>query len=305
MPDDDRERAALIALLRQAQAGWPQIASDVLERGSAVELLEEALGARDALFPGPAGKPEEAISEAAEDLRTWDAAGLGVHTVVDESYPPQLREIRELPVVFTRGQPADDTRAIAVVGTRTASGRGLRIAGTLAGELARRNVTIVSGLAAGIDTAAHQAALAAGGRTVAVIGTGIQRYYPSANRALQDRIASDGLVISQFWPEAPPRKQHFPMRNAVMSGYAAATVVIEAGERSGARNQARLAIQHGRPVVLLGNLLVHEWAQRLAGRPGVTVADGPGNLLGVVDKLLEQRVAELSPEEGVAEFAIT
>src|ERR1700744_4410475 len=100
-----------------------------------------------------------------------------------------------------------------------------------------RHVTVVSGLARGIDTAAHRAALDAGGRTVAVIGTGIGRVYPAENRGLQNEIADRGLLISQFWPDAPPQKHTFLMRNATMSGYGLATVVVEAGEHSGARAQ--------------------------------------------------------------------
>ncbi|HEY8474366.1 MAG TPA: DNA-processing protein DprA [Natronosporangium sp.] len=276
----------------------------MLERGSAAALLAEQLVEHDALLPA-IDLPDQLIAEAAAQLAEWEAAGFGVHTVLDDSYPPQLREIRELPpVIFTRGRLVDDTRAIAVVGSRKASDRGLRIARVVAETLAKQSITVVSGLAVGIDTAAHEAALRAGGRTVAVIGTGIRRYYPAANRELQQRIAFEGLVVSQFWPDAPPRRQHFPMRNAVMSGYAAATVVVEAGEHSGARTQARLAVQHGRPVVLLSDLLNHEWAQTLAAKPGVTVAAGPDELFAVIDELLRQRAAELSPTEGVADLVI-
>lgn len=153
------------------------------------------------------------------------------------------------------------------------------------GGLADRGVPVISGLAAGIDTAAHTAALAAGGRTVAVIGTGIDRAYPSQNRALQEKIAGDGLVISQFLPGSPPTRTSFPMRNAVMSGYALATVVIEAAYVSGARMQARLALQHGRHVFLMRALLEHDWARGYAGRPGVTVVDGAGDVLAGVQRL--------------------
>jgi DNA processing protein len=302
--DEIMERAAIIALLRRAETGWPRIACDVLERGSAMAVLDEQVTERDTLFSAN-GSVQQLLSEAAGLLRDWETAGFHVHTIVDDSYPSQLREIRELPpVVFTRGRMADDTRAIAVVGTRKASERGLSTATTVADILARRGITVVSGLAAGVDTAAHRAALAAGGRTVAVIGTGIRRYYPVANRGLQERIATAGLVVSQFWPDAPPRKQQFPMRNAVMSGYAAATVVVEAGERSGARSQARLALQHGRPVVLLRDVLANEWARAFAERPGVTVVAQPDELSAVVDHILQQRAAELAPWEGVADLAI-
>jgi DNA processing protein len=186
------------------------------------------------------------------------------------------------------------------VGSRSASEVGLRVASTIGSELVRRSVTVVSGLAAGIDTAVHEATLSAGGRTVAVIGTGIQQFYPRANQALQRRIGEHGLVLSQFWPEAPPAKHQFPMRNAVMSGYCAATVVVEAGEHSGARIQARLALQHGRQVILRADLLALPWAKSLTDRPGVHVVRGADELLGVVDAVLSQREMQMSSKEGLA-----
>jgi DNA processing protein len=144
--DDLRERAAVIALLRRAGSGWPMIACDVLERGSAVALLDEAVGDRDTLFPQPA-QVHDLIEEAAARMHRWESAGLGVHTVIDQSYPSQLREIRELPpVVFTRGRLTDDARAVAVVGTRRASEHGLAIAAEVASALAHRGITVVSGL---------------------------------------------------------------------------------------------------------------------------------------------------------------
>lgn len=301
---EDRERAALIALLRHTDLPWSRIACDVLEQGSAVALLDRTVAGHDTLLPQPE-RAEAMIREAAELMEQWDAIDLELHTLLDDSYPPQLREIRELPpLVFTRGQLQDDRRAVAVVGSRKATARGLAIARTVAEHLAHRQVTVVSGLAAGIDTAAHTAALTAGGRTVAVIGTGITRYYPGENQRLQDQIATHGLVLSQFWPDTPPRKPNFLMRNAVMSGYAAATLVIEAGEHSGARNQARMALQHGRPVVLLRDLLVHDWARTLADRPGVTVVGSPSELFDAVEEILARRAAELAPWEGAPDLAV-
>jgi DNA processing protein len=153
-------------------------------------------------------------------------------------------------------------------------------------------VTVVSGLAEGIDTAAHRAALDHGGRTVAVIGTGLRNVYPASNRPLQDRIGREHLVLSQFWPDASPTKTSFPMRNAVMSGYAAATVVIEAGWKSGARMQARLALEHGRPVFLHESLLGHDWAQDYERRGAVVVSSADDvlkelhEMLAVADELV-------------------
>jgi DNA processing protein len=192
-------------------------------------------------------------------------------------------------VLFARGELLAEDPAVSVVGSRKASPEGLRIADGVARALAQRGLTVLSGLAAGVDAAAHRAALAAGGRTVAVVGTGINGYYPKENRALQDEIADKGLVLSQFWPDAPPRAQHFPMRNATMSGYGLATIVVEAGETSGARIQARVAVEHGRPV-LLTDLVVdrNDWAKALLGRPGVHVVSGVRDVLALVDGLLSE-----------------
>ncbi|MER7207064.1 MULTISPECIES: DNA-processing protein DprA [Streptosporangium] len=281
-----RERAALVALLQRPGAKWQDIALDVLEVGSAVTVLERGLRLQETLFP-EADPVTSALAQAATSLAGWESAGIGVHACFDHDYPSQLRGIHQMPpLLFSRGVPAEDRRAIAVVGTRQASEQGLRIASVVARELALNKVTVVSGLARGIDTAAHTAALEAGGRTVAVIGTGVNRFYPNENQALQRRIAVEGAVLSQFWPDAPPSKQSFPMRNAVMSGYAAATVVVEAPWKSGARIQARLALEHGRPVVMPDRLLEHDWAREYSQRPGVHVVSGLGELLSVVEQVI-------------------
>ncbi|MFF0247661.1 DNA-processing protein DprA [Streptosporangium sandarakinum] len=293
-----RERAALVALLQRPGARWQDVALEVLEAGGAVTVLESRLRLQETLFP--ASDPvEAAIADAVRTLEAWMAAGIGVHACFDPDYPDQLRSVHQVPpLLFSRGALLDDRRAIAVVGTRRASEEGLRIAATVATELALNGVTVVSGLAKGIDTAAHTAALKARGRTVAVIGTGINRFYPSENRALQELIAGEGTVISQFWPDAPPSKQSFPMRNAVMSGYAAATVVVEAPWKSGARIQARLALEHGRPVVMPDRLLEHDWAREYAQKPGVHVVSSLSQLLSVVEHVISDLHAgpEMLPE---------
>lgn len=137
-------------------------------------------------------------------------------------------------------------------------------------------------------TAAHRAALDAGGRTVAFLGTGITRSYPASNRALQREIAERGLLLSQFYPEAPPTKQSFPMRNATMSGYGLATLVIEAGEHSGTRIQARVAGEHGRPVILTDRVVASTtWGKALAGRPGVYVVGSIAELAQAITDVRE------------------
>ena len=158
-------------------------------------------------------------------------------------------------------------------------------AGAIAEGLAGEGYVVVSGLAAGIDTAAHRAALEMGARTVAVIGTGLRDAYPPENAALQRRIAASGAVVSQFWPETAPARASFPMRNAVMSGFARGTVVVEASHRSGARLQTRLALAHGRPVFLLAPLLAQTWARELAQRPGVHVVTEAAEITAAIERL--------------------
>jgi DNA processing protein len=146
-------------------------------------------------------------------------------------------------------------------------------------------------LALGIDAAAHEAALDAGGRTVAVLGTGINRVYPPANRDLAVRILERGAQVSQFWPDAPPTRVTFPMRNVVTSGMALGTVVVEASGTSGARLQARLCLEHGKRLFLLRSLVMHEeWARRYAERPGSTVIDSVDEVVEVVDEFLDPPV---------------
>ena len=293
------EKAALVALLRRPGARWHDITSEVLDRGSAVHVLRSQLVDPGALFP--AGNVDHEIQAGVDEILSWEAAGIDVHAFFEPSYPAQLRDIHQLPpLLFTRGVLGDDRRAVAVVGTRNASDRGLGIARTVAQTLAQSNITVVSGLAAGIDTAAHTAALEAGGRTVAVLGTGIERSYPAANKLLQERMGREGLLISQFWPDGPPTKKTFLMRNAVTSGYSLATVVIEAAWRSGARSQARLALQHGRSVVMPRELLEHDWARDYAERPGVHVVDSPDSLLAVVDQLVNEATSGLDDLQKLA-----
>jgi DNA processing protein len=144
---------------------------------------------------------------------------------------------------------------VSIVGSRKASQEGLRRARKLARGLVEEEVVIVSGLAHGIDAAAHRGAMDAGGRTIAVLGTGIDRYYPPAHRLLQQEIATRHLVVSQFEPGAPPRRHSFPRRNRTMALVSDATVIIEAGERSGSHHQGWEALRLARPLFLLHSIL--------------------------------------------------
>lgn len=288
--DSRAERAALLALLRGLKRGWGEIANAVEEAGSATVVLRQQLlhGQGDLLAGDPEDEINARIDAAAADIDSWASEGMALVTLLDAEYPEQLRTIHQRPpFLLFRGRPdPQDAAGVAVVGTRHPSDKGVRRAHEIAAGLASRGVTVISGLAEGIDTAAHRGALEAAGRTVAVIGTGLRRAFPTQNAELQARLGRDHLVLSQFWPDSPPTQQSFPMRNAVMSGYAAATVVVEAAARSGAKMQAHLALEHGRPVFLLDSLLEHEWAQEYAARPGTTVVTGPDEVLAALDEVL-------------------
>ena len=168
----------------------------------------------------------------------------------DPDYPPLLRAI-ELPppFLFVRGELGrEDGLAVAIVGSRRGTPYGLRMAERLAADLGARGVTVVSGLARGVDTAAHRGALGAGGRTLAVLGSGVDVVYPPENRRLTTEVAESGAVISQFPMGTAPLPHHFPARNRVIAGLTLGTVVVEAAERSGALITARLAGELGREV---------------------------------------------------------
>lgn len=271
------EHAALVALLRRSPNAW-RLHGELIEMsGSALAVLEQERGllARSELDP--------VLSE----IDAWERDGLSLVTVLDDGYPDNLRAAHDHPpLIFVLGelQPVDG-QAIAVIGARAATRTGAELAADVARHLIANGYTVVSGLAAGIDTAAHTAALASHGRTVAVIGTGVRCAYPPQNAGLQQQIADRGAVVSRFWPDASPTRQSFPMRNAVMSGLALATVIIEASHTSGARIQARQALAHGRPVFLHAEVTRQRWAQELAARPGVHRFSVPDEITAMVTRL--------------------
>lgn len=285
IPGRAEEHAALVALLQARPGGlsWAEITAELLEAGSAVRVWERYVPPALILLPG-----EISPASSVGDINAWKAAGYRLVSVLDEEYPARLRGVHQAPpAIFTQGAVLADDPAVSVVGSREASPTGLAMAADIARALIARKMTVISGLARGIDTAAHRAALDAGGRTVAVIATGLGKTYPPENRGLQREIANRGLVLSQFWPDAPPQKHTFLMRNATMSGYGLATVVVEAGETSGARAQARMAVEHGRQVILTDQVVArNQWAQALVGRPGVHVAGSVAAVTEVVDQVV-------------------
>lgn len=225
----------------------------------------------------------EVAREARKRLERFGVPQFGIRLPAMIDYPSQLRDAQSpIELLYYRGEwELVESPLVAVVGTRTASPGGLRRAADIATCLVADGWTIVSGLAAGIDTAAHQAAIAAGGCTIAVLGTPLSVPYPSENTALLERIAREHLVLSQvpvlFYREAAHhrRKGYFVERNATMSALSAATVIVEAGETSGTVHQGRAALEQGRL------LLIHDscfrpnaaWPRELAERGAIRVKD--------------------------------
>jgi DNA processing protein len=261
---------SVIARQAQDSAGLDDLRQGVITEKSAAakrSLLILRKGLRD---------PAPFADRVAAELDAAAAAGARLVTVLDREYPSNLKLIPNLPpFLFCRGQlQDDDARSVAVVGTRNASDDGIRRAALMSRLLAEKCVTVVSGLARGIDTAAHRAALAAGARTIAVLGTGITRCYPAENTGLAEEITGSGVLVSQFWPTSPPSKYTFPRRNVVTSGISQGTVVIEASSTSGAKMQARLAIEHGKKVFLLRSLVTTQpWARDYVDKRGAIEVD--------------------------------
>lgn len=291
------ERSATVALLGRRGVKRRDVVNAILERddpGVSIEVLEQHLRDSDGLFH--TSRLSELLEHTNQQIAAWEDAGIGVHTCFDANYPQQLRDVREMPlVVFTRGSLAKDDRAVAVVGSRRVSDDGVRRTQSIARMLAHNGIAIVSGLAEGVDTAAHQTALDVGARTVAVIANGVDQCYPQSNVGLQADITKTGLVLSEYLPDMRAAKWHFLERNAVMSGYAGATIVVEAGERSGTRTQVQRALEHGRPVILLDNVLGVSWAKEAASRPSVQVATNLTELQDLVNEVL--RIRSLAADE--------
>lgn len=230
------------------------LAARVARGEDAVRPLAAALGllpsAVPALFGAAAAKARTATAAAA--LRR-----LTVLTPVDGRYPPQLAQIPDPPLALWVDGLADTclTPCVAIVGSRHATAAGLAIARTLARELAAAGLTVVSGLARGIDGAAHRGALEGAGRTVAVLGSGVDVVYPREHAPLAEAIRTAGAVISEFPPGTRPLAPHFPLRNRIISGLARAVVVIEASDKSGSLITARAALEQGRDVLAVpGNV---------------------------------------------------
>lgn len=227
----------LVAHFGDIASAWQAPASALREAGLSERWIENLLSVRgqvdlDAL------------------LNRYEQAGIRLLTWDDAAYPARLKTLDQAPpVLFLRGQlDTADFWAVAIVGTRRMTAYGRQVADELARTLARSGVTVVSGLARGVDTVAHQAALSAGGRTLAVLGCGVDVIYPPENRRLAEKICQQGAILSDYPPGTQPESANFPPRNRIIAGLSQAVVVVEAGATSGALITAEFAAEQGRDV---------------------------------------------------------
>ena len=228
---------ALIHHFGDLETAWKANPIDLAAAGLGSKVVERVIQARENV---DLEKVFEQIARQDIQILTWN----------DESYPARLREIDQPPpVLYLRGEYLpDDIFAVGIVGTRRVTPYGRQVTEEIASFLAANGITVVSGLARGVDAVAHTAALKAGGRTIGVLGSGVDRIYPPEHRALAEQMAERGAVVSDYAPGTPPDASNFPPRNRIISGLSLAVVVIEAGETSGALITAEFAAEQGREV---------------------------------------------------------
>jgi DNA processing protein len=272
-----RKAGRLVEIFRTPQA---------IFRASRSELESAGLSASVAQSISSGCAFEEAVDQQSKVLKE----GAAVISMNDARYPPRLREIYDPPpVLFARGRvELLATLMIGVVGTRRPTAYGTAAASRLAKDLAVAGLTVVSGMARGIDTSAHRAVLEAAGDTIAVFGCGVDEIYPTENRKLRDQIAEQGLTLSEFPMGTPAYPQNFPVRNRIISGISAGVLIVEGGEYSGSAITAKLAMEQGREVFAVpGNI-----TSKMSWGPNLLIKQGA--------KLVQEWndvAVELKPEE--------
>ena len=277
--------------LQMVQGIGPKIFSDLVQQFGSPEEVLAASPSDIRSTPGVGAKLSSQISLASEIdldplLDCCQGHGIRILQRHCDGYPKRLEEIYDPPtVLFSKGEilPCDEL-SIAIVGTRHASRYGLKAAEQLARGLALAGLTIVSGLARGIDAAAHRGAMAAGGRTIAVLGGGILKMYPPEHQSLADEICDGkGAVMSESLPNQAPKTGSFPRRNRIVTGLSLGVIVVEAADRSGALISARLAGEQGRDVFAVPGRMT----DRMSSGTNALIRDG-ATLVQSVDDVLEQ-----------------
>ncbi|MEA3335896.1 MAG: DNA-processing protein DprA [Chloroflexota bacterium] len=266
------------------EAAWFAGATDLLEAGLDRRSVSNLLLARQQM---DLQAQIDQLKQSGVTALTWQC----------EEYPINLRNIEQPPpVLYIKGEliPEDDW-AVAVVGTRRASVYGKEVARRLASDLVRNGITVVSGLATGIDSMAHRAAVDVGGRTLAVLGSGVDVIYPANNRQLATAIQEQGALISEFPLGTHPERRNFPPRNRIISGLSLGTVVVEAGVRSGALITVKSALDQGRDVFAVpGSIL-----QKSCEGSNRLLRDGARPVLSVEDILEELHLAKVTQQAEV------
>ncbi|GAB4540955.1 MAG: DNA-processing protein DprA [Anaerolineales bacterium] len=227
----------LVAYFGDLQSAWNADSASLAEAGLGAKIIERVLAARKSVQ----------LDQVWENI---EAQGIKILTWQDEAYPQRLKEIDQPPpVLYLRGEYLpDDVFAVAIVGTRKATPYGRQVTEELASFLASNGMTVVSGFARGVDAIAHQTALKRGGRTLAILGSGVDKIYPPEHKALSEQVIARGALISDYAPGTPPDASNFPPRNRIISGLSLAVVVVEAAETSGALITAEFAAEQGREV---------------------------------------------------------
>jgi DNA processing protein len=276
--------AALIEVCGDIQSAWRASIQQLQAARFDRRTCELFLEARRTLDPE---RELQRVLQAGAAVLTWE----------DPAYPELLKQVESAPpVLYVRGQIlGQDEWSVAVVGTRHASSYGREVARVLGSELAKAGATVVSGLALGVDTVAHRAALEASGRTIAVLGSGVDQIYPPQNRGLAQAVAEQGAVVSEYGIGTRPDANNFPPRNRIISGLSRCVIVVEAGERSGALITARFAAEQGREVFAVpGNIL----SPGSVGCNGL-IQQGATPLLSVTDVLEQLKLSRLAEQQSL------
>ncbi|RXV59842.1 DNA-protecting protein DprA [Roseovarius sp. A46] len=292
-PTTEDDRVSWLRLLRSRRVGPNTFHRLMAEHGSAAAALDALPGVARAAGVADYRACPAGVAEA--ELRAGHAAGARLLTFADPAYPVALRDLPDAPpLLWVIGDPAILSRPmIAIVGARNASSLGQRMARALAADLAAQGYPIVSGLARGIDTAAHRASLDDG--TVAAMAGGVDVIYPAENAELAARIAESGLRLSEQPPGLAPQARHFPVRNRLISGLARAVVVVEAAAKSGSLITARTALDQGREVMAVPG---HPIDARAAGcnmliRDGATLVRNAADVIEALPRSPEATQAEM------------
>lgn len=276
--------AALLEVCGSVEGIWKASIQTLGNAGLDRRTLENLLSYRRTL--DPAAELEQ-LTRSGVQITTWD----------DDNYPSNLRQIdTPPPLLYVRGSFVEaDEWAIGIVGTRRASAYGREVAHRLATELAKAGITIVSGLALGIDAVAHEAALDAGGRTIGVLGSGVDQLYPAKNRSLALRMVEQGAVVSEYALGVKPEARNFPPRNRIISGLSKGIIVVEANEKSGALITTSFAAEQGRDVFAVPGSI---FSPTSAGCNRL-IQNGATPLLSVNDVLEQLNMTKIQVQQSV------